>query len=163
MRTAISGTWVYAIVLIFMVILIAYVAITINYANTFEMSSDVIKIIEEGEGYNNRTRTKIEKYLRGNNQSAKHACNLNTLNKGCVIGVDGTNITKITGVNSGKYDYCMSRTKTTVQGKTTYYYQVSLFFNFSLPVLGDMWSFNVPGETAGMTYVTDDTFEGMGC
>lgn len=163
MRTAISGTWVYAIVLIFMVVLIAYVAVTINYANTFEKSADVIKIIEEGEGYNARTREKIEKYLRGNNQTAKHKCNLNTLEKGCAIGVNGTHVTRITAGNNEKYDYCISRNVTTVEGKTTVYYQVSLFFNFSLPVLGDLWAFNVPGETAGMTYVTDDTFTNFGC
>ena len=59
MRTAISGTWVYAIVLIFMVIMIAYVAITLNYANTFEMGAETIKIIEESEGFNSRSEKKI--------------------------------------------------------------------------------------------------------
>ena len=149
MKTAIAGTWVYAIVLVFMVIMIAYVAITINYANTFEMSADVIKIIEEGEGFNSKTRPKIEQYLK---------CNMNTLNKDCIIGVNGSTYTKITGSDNSKYDYCISRKKMTMDGKTTIYYQVSVFFDFSLPVLGDLWSFNVPGETAGMTYVTDDVF-----
>ena len=160
MRNSITGAWIYAMVMIFMVILIGYVSVTINYANTFEMSADVLKMIEQGEGFNKPVREKIARYLEGNHHTVKNGCRMNTLNEDCATGVNGTSPTLVSTTGGGQYDYCISRKMIEKDGKKVTYYQLSLFFSFSLPLLDNLWTFNVPGETAGLAYVTDDWFDG---
>ena len=158
MKSAISGAWIYAIVLVFMMILIAYVTVTINYAHTFELSEHMLKIIEQSEGFNGNSRKKINQYLESQHHTIQNYCNVNTF-EDKVYGIVGeSDITEIKGNKDKKYDYCISRTKITSQGTTRCYYRISIFFAFSVPILGDLYAFNVPGETLGLTQVNDDTF-----
>ncbi|MCR4581021.1 MAG: hypothetical protein K5666_00725 [Bacilli bacterium] len=153
MRNSIAGTWVYATVLIFMVALIAYVTIQINYANAYEISENIIKAVEEYEGLNKKSLDKIDKLLS----------NTHTVTGGCKDGeygiVHGTTGTiKVDTKPSGKYSVCVSRNSLAVNGVNKCYYQTTIFFSFNLPVLGDLYSFKIPGETMGLRYTTDDYF-----
>lgn len=151
MKQAISGTWVYITVLIFMVILIAYVTISINYANAYEISEEVIKIVEQYEGFNANSIKKIDALLTNNVHTTKGFCQRQ--DGEVVVGVSGQNYDK--DLNKGPYDYCIKRTTGNADGTTRYYYETTIFFSFSLPVLGDLFTFKIPGQTAGLRNVTD--------
>ena len=152
MKTAISVTLVYATVLIFMVILIAYVTIQINYARAFEISENMIKAIEEYEGFNPSSRQIIDNLIKNNTHTVMGGCNA----KEGEMGVTGTNVE--TSPKTGIYNYCISRTSMTVNGVTKCYYRLNIYFSFGLPVLGDIFKFKIPGETSGIRYTTDDKF-----
>ena len=152
MKTAISGTWVYSTVLIFMVILIAYVAISINYSNAFEISENIIKTIEEYEGLNKNSLSKISKLIDTNTHTTRGNCDKDAGEYGINNGtVDKT-------LKSNVYSVCVSRSSMTVNGVTKCYYKTTIFFSFGLPVIGDLYAFKIPGETAGLRYTTDDYF-----
>ena len=156
MKQAISGTWVYITVLIFMVILIAYVTISINYSNAYELGEQVIKVIEQYEGYNNKSRLAINNIIEGNNHLVRGGCSEGS-DKVKVVGGKGT--TYDTSLRQGPYDYCIKRTTGEADGATKYYYETTIFFSFSLPVLGDLFTFKIPGQTAGMRNIYDDVFD----
>jgi len=153
MRNAIAGTWVYATVLIFMVVLIAYVTIQINYAHAYEISENVIKAIEEYEGLNKKSLDRIDKAL-SNNHTVVGGCKEGEY--GIVVGTSGT--IKVDTKPKGKYSVCVNRTSLAVNGVTKCYYQTTIFFSFNLPVLGDLYSFKIPGETTGLRYTSDDYY-----
>lgn len=158
MRNALAGTWLYAIMIIFMVILIAYVAITINYSRAFEMSENVIKILEQYEGFNSKSRDLINGALNTTNSTAKHSCGEFNYHgdKQLYYGVTGTSVDK--NPRGKNYDYCISRINTDVNGVKKYFYLTKVYFPFKLPVLGEIYSFEIPGETSALHYIYDDSF-----
>ena len=149
MRNSIAGTWVYATVLVFMVVLIAYVTITINYSNAYEISENIIKSIEEYEGINTKSLNKI-----GNLMATSHTTKGNCEKDESTFGIIGKTA-HATTTTTGPYDVCVTRSKQTTNGVTKYYYNTTIFFSFSLPVLGDIFKFKIPCETMGMRYTTD--------
>ena len=161
MKNAIAGSWVYVIVLIFMVILIAYVAISINYSRAFETSELMIKMLEQNEGFNPTSRKKISEVITGNNATVKHGCGNNEGKRSSdgvfYYGVKGEYVDQ--NPKKSDYDYCITRTHKDVQGVRKYYYSTTIFFSFSLPVLGDLYAFSIPGETAAIIYIYDDKFD----
>ncbi len=155
MRNAIAGSWIYMIVIIFMVVLIAYVAITINYANAFEQNEYMIKAIEESEGFNNTSRARITQILKNKNATVQHGCPKDD-EKYQYIGILDGVPDKRKKIN--KYDYCIGRQTVNVGGVDKQFYKIIVYFSFSIPVLGDLYAFQVAGETGGLVYVYDDTF-----
>ena len=61
MREAIGGTLLIQLVMFFIVIYVAFLAIAINYSITFRVKNQIITLIEEYEGYDN-AKPYIEEY-----------------------------------------------------------------------------------------------------
>ena len=64
MREAIGGTWLFGLVITFIVFFASFLAVSINYAKAFNVKNEVINIVSKYEGNNNTTRNKIRSYLR---------------------------------------------------------------------------------------------------
>ena len=60
MREAIGGTILLYIVLIFLFVYIAFMAIVINYGRVFRSKNSVVTYIEQYEGFTEETKTVIE-------------------------------------------------------------------------------------------------------
>ena len=152
MKNSIAGTWVYATVLIFMVVLIAYVTITINYSNAYEISENIIKTIEQYEGINEKSLRQIDILISGNTHTVLGNCSGDN-----TIGIlNGRGFEASSG--NGPYNVCVSRSMENVNGVYKCYYDTTIFFSFSLPVLGNLYSFKIPGSTMGIRYTTDNFF-----
>ena len=54
MRQAIGTTWVMQLVIIFMLIFVAFLALTINYTKAFKIKNELITFIEKNEGVSER-------------------------------------------------------------------------------------------------------------
>ena len=52
MRQAIGTTWIMQLVIIFMLIFVAFLALTINYTKAFKIKNELVTIIEKYEGLN---------------------------------------------------------------------------------------------------------------
>lgn len=158
MRQAIAGAWVYMIVITFMMIFIAYVTIQINYSNAFKLKTDMVTIIEQYDGLNTKTLTAIDKRIRASGYKNRAFCNdkLGSV----VLGVNGTNTPTDIKTNRGPYQWCIAREKKSATGdmQSRYYYTIEVFFNFGLPVLGDLYTFRVNGATDVIYYPTDNYF-----
>ena len=50
MRQAIGSTWLMQLVIIFMLIFVAFLALSINYTKSFKTKNELVNMIEEREG-----------------------------------------------------------------------------------------------------------------
>ena len=63
MREAIGGTWLFGLVITFIVFFASFLAISINYSSAFNVKNNVVDIISKYEGNNPCARKKISEYL----------------------------------------------------------------------------------------------------
>lgn len=64
MKESIASTYIYNIILIFMVIVFAFVMGTIVYYKSFKTNKNILDIIEKYEGYNDLAKGEIDEKLR---------------------------------------------------------------------------------------------------
>lgn len=150
MRESINGAWLLGIVMVFMAVFIAYISISINYSNAYQMRTRMITVIEQYQGVTALTIDKLES-IRDY---------YGYLNKGvCVPGEDGRVISVLNGEVSrqprGQYNYCITREIRYGDGgiaEDKYYYELTVFFGFGLPIIGNIFNFRVSGETNAIYY-----------
>ena len=149
MREAIGGSWLFSIVLTFIVLFSSFLAISINYSRAFSVKNELLSYIERNEGFSttgdstinctdNSTQCQIQKYLK------KASYNISDSIK-CPDIYDDYNGNPTYSQSGG---YCIKKTCTS--GGT--YYTVTTFVRIELPIL---WSgFNVPitGQTMNIYY-----------
>ena len=164
MKQAISGAWLYSIVLIFMVILVGFISISINYNKTFKLKTAVVNIVEQEQGINAVTIDAINKQLKNNGYLNGKVCRTLfkdgdkylEINNGTASGVKTKGPSD---VGSAPAQVCITRKKGNYTADGTaqpdYYYDVYLFYSFSIPVFGDIFKFNVMGTTNSIHYPVD--------
>jgi len=155
MRQAIGTTWIMQLVIIFMLIFVAFLALTINYTKAFKIKNEMLSIVEKYEG------------LSESEQGSIHIINNYLLYNGyyntgkCQEGEYGSkdlNSTSLEPVNTKeRYYYCVQKIYTSTDGNMKKAkYQLRVFFKFSLPVLGDLFTFQSEGTTIDITNAIDD-------
>ena len=132
MREAIGGAVVLKVVLIFILVINAYLALSVNYSKAFKTKNRVISLIEQYENYENAA-TEIDSYLQSVNYLADVSCPTDFLE-----------------VENGR-GVCYKKIQDTSKG---YYYQVITYINLSnIPLLGGILGnmentpFMIKGET----------------
>ena len=63
MKTTISGSWVFMLVILFTLIFAAYIALTINYSKSFRVKNEVLSLIEKNQGFTDNGVILINNYL----------------------------------------------------------------------------------------------------
>lgn len=147
MRESIGNTWTFGLVLTFVLLFSAFLSVAINYSKVFKVKNEMISILEKYEGYTETSREIINKYLTYTGYQGRGTC---------PSGYDGESSLS----NSGPYFtktkknavYCIKKTE--IDSKNNLYQiDVILFFNFNLPVLGQLGSFNIKGQTKDIKIV----------
>ena len=150
MREAIGGTWLFTIVIVFIVLFSSYLAISVNYSKAFKVKNGIVDLIEQNEGLSSETQTQISNYLDKTGYFVYGECNSKASEKGYESKGAGNN-----------YKYCVVKTNAAneelVAGSTVEraYYKVKVFFRLDLPVLGDIFTFPVTGQTKAIYYAKD--------
>ena len=144
MRDSVGGTFMIYLILIFLAIYIAFVAVAFNYARAFRVKNKVIDIIEQNEGmydsdFDNLSGTnsvgvagQINEYLR----SVSYDVNLSEGNK------------KNRGICFDR-GYCIDEidSYSDIDGVEAKYYKVTTFVRLELPFLNLGFTIPVKGET----------------
>ena len=143
MREAIGGTWIFTIVIVFIVLFSSYLAISVNYSKAFKVKDSIISIIEHNEGLSSNAQEEIANYLSGIGYFVYGTCNSNKK------GYEKSNTAR-------KYKYCISKKEVgdSASLRKTYY-KVRVFFRLDLPVIGDIFTFPVSGETKAVYFAED--------
>ena len=136
MREAFGGAFTIKLMLIFLAIYIAFIAVALNYAKAFRVKNKIIDIIEQNEGIDSYNDTKEGSVIGDINSY------LNTVS----YYVNLANIKNNNTENINCYDrgYCIEETTAPVtDGITSKYYKVTTYININFPF------FNIPitGET----------------
>jgi hypothetical protein len=161
MRESIGGTWIFSLVIIFIVLFTGYLAVSINYSRAFKVKNSIIEIIEKNEGFNNNTENEIATYLNGSSYFVYGYCECDDDSKeSCEIGHDQLN------TQSKKFRYCVrtisygnnngDNNNDTISTAIPYNrYFIRVFFRLDLPILGDILTFPVTGETKAVYFAKD--------
>lgn len=155
LRESIGGAWILGIVMVFMMIFVAYISISINYSNAFRLKTEMVTIVEEYEGINPTSLSRLQALLDKYGYRNKMSCKINTDDK--IIGVTDQVVTKNP---TTKQSYCVTREERPAQSgaEEKYYYTIYVSFDFALPILGDIFKFQVNGETNAILYPNDRNF-----
>lgn len=140
MREAFGGAFTIKLMLIFLAIYIAFIAVALNYAKAFRVKNKIIDIIEQNEGIDSYIDTKEGSVIGDINSY------LNTVS----YYVNLANIKNNNTENINCYDrgYCIEETTASVSdGITSKYYKVTTYININFPFF--KLNFNIPitGET----------------
>lgn len=142
MREAFGGTFTIKLMLIFLAIYIAFIAVALNYAKAFRVKNRIIDIIEQNEGINDSDYT--------DTKEGSVIGSINTYLNTVSYYVNLADIKNSNTDNVHCYDrgYCIEETSgLTNDGVTSKYYKVTTYININLPFF--KLNFNVPitGET----------------
>lgn len=140
MREAFGGAFTIKLMLIFLAIYIAFIAVALNYAKAFRVKNRIIDIIEQNEGIDSYDDTK-EGSVIGNINSY-----LNTV--GYYVNLANNKNNNTENINCYDRGYCIEETTAPVtDGITSKYYKVTTYININFPFF--KLNFNIPitGET----------------
>lgn len=155
MRQSIGATWILQLVIVFMLIFVAFLALTINYTKAFKIKNEVISMIEKYEGVSEGEKGGIgliNNYLKYYNYHTKGTCEENMYGS---TSLDSTNL--IPTSKGEKYYYCVKKILSKSSSHTTRtHYELNTFFKFNLPFLGDLFTFRVNGVTNEIEIPSDD-------
>ena len=140
MREAFGGTFTIQLILLFLAIYIAFIAVALNYAKAFRVKNQIINIIEQNEGFDfdnsaeGSTQNEIKNYLR----RVSYYVNL-------------TNI-KNNNINDNykcySEGYCVEKMGSTVtDGIEGTYYKVTTYVNIDMQVFNLKFTIPIQGET----------------
>ena len=149
MREAIGGTWLFGVVIFFIILFSGYLAMSVNYSKAFQVKNEIVSIIERRQGMNDKAQEDIDNYLKsvgyGVFTSCKRICDRYANDagfQGCVtIDPKYTNIR-----NQSETKFCVAKYNTEeTHGRS--YYRVTAFFRIDLPIFRQIFTFPVNGET----------------
>jgi len=153
MREAIGGTWITQLVIVFIFVFVAFLALSLNYSKAFRVKNVTLSLVEKNEGITNTTIERINNYLTYSGYTTKGRCSKGMYG---ISNLNSSNYTNIDDDNTNKFYYCISKVKS---GTTNFgnraYYKVKLFFKFNLPVVGDIFTFTIDGQTKDVIYPAD--------
>ena len=124
-----GGALLIKLVMFFIVIYVAFLAIAINYSITFRVKNQIINLIEEYEGYE-LAASSIDKYI---SSVGYYKSNKN-------LGVNYNSDINTTCQTEG---YCITK----LSSDRCYYYKVTAYVTFDFPIIGQIMNFPVSGET----------------
>ena len=147
MREAIGGTWLFGLVITFIVFFASFLAVSINYAKAFNVKNEVINIVSKYEGNNGNSRNAIREYLRYQGYMVTGTCPSDYT--GYDLSLDGNKVTQ------GKSYFCIKSESSSNNAVDKKYYSVIVFFKIDLPIVGRLTNFQIKGETEAIYFPVD--------
>ncbi len=148
MRESTGAMMLFGICLTFIIMMTAYLAISVNYAKAFRVKSHLVSMIEEHEGYSPTIDEDVVNYLENQGYTARGYCEENLPSRGYDESWEFQ--TCLDKDEMGKCSACIYKTMsdTSKFGPTKRArYKVMTFFKFDIPVVGSMLTFQVAGES----------------
>lgn len=155
MREAIGGTWLFNIVIFFVILFTGYMCLSINHTKAFNVKDDVVQIIEREGGFDELTKlntdndkaiiSKIVSTLQDVGYRTTNACP--SADGGSVwYGFDRDGKRDQSNRNSA---FCIREIDASagLDMPKTVYYQVVVFYQLDLPIFNSIFNFNLKGDT----------------
>lgn len=147
MREAFGGAFMIKLMLIFLAIYIAFIAVALNYAKAFRVKNKIIDIIEQSEG--------ISEIDYNNKNEGSVIGNINEYLNNVSYNVNLTDINNKNNDNVHCYDrgYCieeydgLSNDGLSNDGVTSKYYKVTTYININFPFFNLNFNIPITGET----------------
>lgn len=138
MREVSGSTWVFQMMLIFILIFACFLCLVINYYKAYRVKNEMLSIIEKYEGMTSKSEDIVNNYLLGESYLALGRCPEGWFG----VRINDGGYEEADGVRT--YNYCFVE-KSDASGQI--YYDIRVFYKFNLPFLGELMTFNVDGTT----------------
>ena len=148
MKESIGATWVMQLVIAFIFLFVAFLAITISYSKSFKVKNEATSIIEKYGGFNDVSKGIIDGYLQSSGYSNRGHCNIDK--NGQIKGITDFGANPVDATKGGRYLYCVRKESIRDDVISNVYYEVTFFYKFDLPLVGNSVSFQITGKTTDM-------------
>lgn len=154
MREAIGGTWMLGIIVLFIVLFSAFLALSINYTKAFKVKNKIVNILEENEGFTeNNSGGTANKSLEELKDSSITEDKVYAYLMEMGYATTRVDSKKCTDDNMDYIEggYCI-RKMCSDQGS---YYKVRTFIKVELPIIYQTFTIPINGETKVIHTDTD--------
>lgn len=151
MKQSVTTSTIFKAILAFTFFFAAFIALTITYNKVYKVKNETMSIIEKYEGVSKKSLKLVNNYLNASGYRTKGEC------KTGEYGVANLNNNLYEPAKDNtKYYYCISyycaekgcklKDKKAPNGNQIFF-KVRLFYKFNLPFMGDLFIFDITGET----------------
>ena len=146
MRESLGGAMLLNLVVIFSGIVIAFFIGILSYSKAYRVKNRIIEIIEKYEVYDENVANELNPDLNNAGYNTSNPTKCEAIRSDLVNADNGRyeDAKLLANSNTYGYDYCVFESKNSDNGN---YYVVVTFVRFEFPVIGDVLTFPVYGET----------------
>lgn len=144
MRDAFGGTFMIKLILIFIAIYIAFMAVALNYAKAFRVKNKIIDIIEQNEG--------IDDYNDTNGVLGDINTYLNTVSY--YVSLDNIEASNRDNKHCYQRGYCIEEYSIKLNDIDSKYYKVTTYIRINFPFFGLNFTIPIQGETRKIERIT---------
>ncbi len=186
MKESIGGTWLFGIVVTFVVLFTSFISLSTNYSRCFRIKDEMIATIEHYNGINEKSISRINTYLNGIGYGTTGNCPDGNSPGEDGFATDGTWYGFVKNNNSNfiaskeNVNYCIQKVtivepycvndtskEVSINGPIGHprsaYYQVLVFFALDMPILRSLFNVNISGETSVVYNWNDDMLQEKWC
>lgn len=170
MRESIGGAWLFQFVIGLMLIFFAFLLIAMNYARAFKVKNEIINIIENyeglttGTGHYNNSISIVNNYLEANTHIVTGRCPEGSDNPHLQYYGIKRNVTLpilITPGTTEKFLWCIKKNQVDPNVEPTRAsYTIVVFLKLKFPIVENIATIPVKGETYIIQYPADSTLFG---
>ncbi len=142
MREVSGTTWTFQLIILFILIFACFLTLVLNYNKAYSVKNELLTIIEKYEGVNEESLDIMNNYLRSTGYKTKGKCSSENEHD-TIFGVLTLDGQYEKANSSNYYYYCFQEN----DSNNLVYYNVTVFYRFNLPVLGEIATFRVNGRT----------------
>ena len=150
MRETIGSTWTFQLIFGFILLFVSFLAVTISYSKAFRIKNEITSIIEKYGGYTTQSAELINNYVKSLGYRNMGVCSKK--DDSDALGITNIDAETKEGVQKNKrYYYCIKKEQIWNGQISNVYYEVTFFYKFDLPNIGDITTFKIKGKTTDMT------------
>ena len=164
MKESIGGTWLFVIVIAFIVLFTTFVSVSTNYSRCFKIKDDILDRIETAGGVNETSLTDIKAWLKGIGYDSVGTC---PRDGGCWTGFSVYDDRNVPAGYGSQTNFCVKKTEVvkrisdacrnkrgkcteasgTLDAYPSAYYAVAVFFRLDWPIIRQIFNVKITGET----------------
>ena len=141
MKEVSSSTWVFQIMILFILIFSCFLVLVLNYNKAYRIKNNMISIIEINDGITKNSLGLINNVLRGEGYKNTGVCPTDGIGWYGATDLDGG---YEEAQSQTRYLFCFKKYKTL---EDDVYYEIKVFYEFTLPFLGPISVFPITGRT----------------
>ena len=149
MREAQGGTWLFGIVILFVLLFSGYLAISMNMARAHTVKSNTLMILEKHNGLTPAALRELQDYLDRVGYRNRQSCPSRVeIGMGRYVNWYGFRNGTISPA-TGQYYLCILYIPTGATGEevTSGYFRIRVSFHLDLPIFGEWFDMAITGET----------------
>ncbi len=142
MKETTSTMWTFQMIIVFMLIFAAFLALILVYSKAFSIKNRFLSIIEKYDGITQESLLIMNNYAKSHNYKAKAHCPGDRDKTWYGVNVED-NSYEVSDDNK-YYSYCFSQER---DARGLIYYNIVVFYRFNLPVLNSLGGYRIDGRS----------------